>query len=56
MQGRMTGGAPRARARSRAVSLVIAAAAVPALVAGQAVVAWRRRGRASRPERGARRR
>jgi hypothetical protein len=39
MQGRMTGGAPRARARSRTVSLVIAAAAVPALVAGQAVVA-----------------
>ena len=39
MHGRMTGGAPRARARSRAVSLVIAAAAVPALVAGQAVVA-----------------
>jgi hypothetical protein len=39
MQGRMTGGAPRARARSRAVSLVIAAASVPALVAGQAVVA-----------------
>ncbi len=39
MHGRMTGAAPRARARSRAVSLVIAAAAVPALVAGQAVVA-----------------
>ena len=39
MHGRMTGGAPRARARSRAVSLVIAAAAVPALVVGQAVVA-----------------
>jgi hypothetical protein len=39
MQGRMTGGAPRARARSRAISLVIAAAAVPALVAGQAVMA-----------------
>jgi hypothetical protein len=39
MQGRMTGGAPRARARSRVVSLVIAAAAVPTLVAGQAVMA-----------------
>jgi hypothetical protein len=39
MQGRMTGGAPRARARSRTVSLVIAATAVPALVAGQAVMA-----------------
>jgi Peptidase inhibitor I9 len=39
MQRRRTGGAPRAHARSRAVSLVIAAASVPALVAGQAVVA-----------------
>jgi Subtilase family len=39
MQGRMRGGAPRARARNRAVSLVIAAASVPALVIGQAVVA-----------------
>jgi hypothetical protein len=39
MQGRRTGGAPRARARSRAISLVIAGAAVPALVAGQAVMA-----------------
>jgi hypothetical protein len=39
MQGRRTGGAPRARARSRAVSLVIAAMSVPALVVGQAVVA-----------------
>ncbi len=39
MQGRMTGGAPRAHVRSRAVSLLIAAAAVPALVVGQSVVA-----------------
>ena len=39
MQGRRTGGAPRARARSRSVSLVIAAASVPALLIGQAVVA-----------------
>ena len=39
MQGRRTGGALRARAGSRTVSLVIAAAAVPALVAGQAVMA-----------------
>jgi len=39
MQGRMTGGAPRTRARSRAFSLVIAAASVPALMIGQAVVA-----------------
>jgi len=39
MQGRMTGGAPPARARSRAFTFLIAAAAVPALVAGQAVLA-----------------
>jgi Subtilase family len=39
MQGRRTGGAPRAHARSRTVSLVIAAASVPALVLGQAVAA-----------------
>jgi hypothetical protein len=38
MQGRMTGGA-RAHARSRAISLVIAAVSVPALVAGQSVAA-----------------
>jgi Subtilase family len=39
MQGRMTGGASRAHARSRAIFLVIAAASVPALVAGQSVAA-----------------
>jgi len=38
MQRRMTGGA-RAHARNRIIPLVIAAAAVPALVAGQSVVA-----------------
>src|ERR1039457_3374800 len=37
MRGRMAGAARRAHARSRAASLVIAAAAVPALVAGQSV-------------------
>jgi Subtilase family/Peptidase inhibitor I9 len=39
MQGRMTGGVPRAHARSRAISLVIAAASVPALVVAQSAVA-----------------
>ena len=41
MQGRMTGSALRAHARrrARAISLIIAAASVPALVAGQSVVA-----------------
>ena len=39
MQQRRTGGAPRAHARSRTVSLVIAAASVPALLLGQAAVA-----------------
>jgi hypothetical protein len=39
MQRGRTGGAPRAHARSRAVSLIIAAASVPALVIGQGVVA-----------------
>ncbi|HEY7013529.1 MAG TPA: hypothetical protein VH480_12270 [Streptosporangiaceae bacterium] len=39
MQGRMTGGALRAHARSRVISLITAAAAVPALVIGQSAVA-----------------
>src|SRR6185437_12025873 len=39
MQGRMTGGALRAHARSRVISLIAAAAAVPALVVGQSAVA-----------------
>src|SRR6202167_4394951 len=39
MQGRMTGGALRAHARSRVIPLVIAAISVPALVAGQSVAA-----------------
>ena len=39
MQGRMTGGAPPTRARSRAFTFLVTAAAVPALVAGQAVLA-----------------
>jgi Subtilase family len=39
MPGRMAGGALRARAWSRAISLVAAAVAVPALVAGQSVAA-----------------
>ena len=39
MHRRMTGGAPRAHARSRIVSLAIAAASVSALVVGQAAVA-----------------
>jgi len=39
MQGRMTGIARRARARSRAFTFLIAAAAVPALMAGQSVLA-----------------
>jgi Peptidase inhibitor I9 len=39
MQGRMTGIARRARARSRAFTFLIAAAAVPALLAGQSVLA-----------------
>jgi hypothetical protein len=39
MQGRMTGGTLRAPARSRAISLIAAAAAVPALVVGQSAVA-----------------
>jgi hypothetical protein len=39
MQGRMKGGAPRARARRRAFTFLIAAVAVPGLVAGQAAVA-----------------
>ena len=39
MQGRMTGGALRAHARSRVIPLVIAAVSVPALVAGQSVAA-----------------
>jgi hypothetical protein len=41
MQGRMIGGALRAHARTRArtISLIIAAASVPALVAGQSVAA-----------------
>ncbi len=39
MQGRMTGGARRAHARSRTLSLVIAAASVPALVVAQSVAA-----------------
>lgn len=37
MQGRMAGGAPRAHAKRRTAALLITAAAVPALVAGQAV-------------------
>jgi hypothetical protein len=39
MRGRTAGGARRAHAKRRTVSLVIAAAAVPALVAGQAAAA-----------------
>ncbi len=39
MQGRMDGGSPRAHARSRITSLVIASASVSALVVGQAAVA-----------------
>jgi hypothetical protein len=39
MQGRLTGGALRARARSRAISLVVAAASVLALVVAQSAVA-----------------
>jgi len=39
MLGRRKGGAPRAHARSRAISLAIAAATVPALIAGQSVMA-----------------
>jgi len=39
MLGRRRGGAPRAHARSRAIPLIIAAATVPALVAGQSVMA-----------------
>ena len=39
MQGRMTGGTLRAPARSRVISLIAAAAAVPALVVGQSAVA-----------------
>jgi hypothetical protein len=39
MQGRMTGGARWAHARSRAISLIIAAASVPALVVAQSAVA-----------------
>ncbi len=39
MQGRRTGGAPWARARGRSFTFLIAAAAVPALVAGQSVIA-----------------
>jgi Subtilase family len=39
MQGRMTGGAPRAHARSRTISLVVAAVSALALVLGQSVAA-----------------
>src|ERR1700744_5985856 len=39
MQGRMTGGAPPTRARSRAFTFLVAAAAVPALLVGQSVLA-----------------
>jgi hypothetical protein len=39
MQRRMTGGALRAHGRSRVISLIAAAAAVPALVVGQSAVA-----------------
>src|SRR5215472_12170272 len=39
MRGRMAGRALRAHARSRTISLVVAAVAVPALIAGQSVAA-----------------